>query len=698
MPLVKVGGGVTDIRGSIAGNTFSRTRSGMVLKTRTVPTNTRSSSQSKSRTLFSYLNKAWKDILTDTERTAWQSYANSVGSQNKLGEKIHLTGQLSFIRSNQARITADLPIAGPPGVQLLAEKEPTLTFTFSPSGQQPSAIPVLVRDLLHTGSFWLYIPSSAGYWTRYLYRRTGNAATQYGSPSIYSLNQTFFGIVRPGKIQDYARAFAVSGAWGDVESFGWKLRMTTTLNKWIDFKIPSGHNRIHLIAYTAAASQGTLAFSLGSTQGSTDLDSELDLTSYSLNQTPTGIRDIVLATNADTPGEKYLRIKNSNGVQTIISGIHSFDTAGTASPSELLSGLVLGNDMPDWCIGTIAYLPTYNAITENTVYEILKESSFEITIAWKPAAELFEKWSSTGALHQGAGNASLYHVLASTLSVGGIVIGLMSDSVTIPRGTVYENASMTIHTIGKGDYNEDFDITDPVDCMQIDWTANITAAGISFDSTITWSADANVSDLYAPRVGTPDSKTGIATINGIDYPYSADDIDNYSVNNATQVAIVQNQTPCVITAAMLGPSQYIYEHGVAPTTNCYCRVNLASLTGGASPPLGTVWSGLGSTLAITTIANVASITFDTSLSWSHETGAGLIVHQGKPRSKTTKYYPGPWRFAGLIAGSVTTPPASPAFINLPFPIAAGQKCWLKFELTRSSGRLSNPFQIPQLVT
>lgn len=127
MAICKAGGGLTDIRGSISGNTFTRNRSGMILRSRTVPTNTRSTAQSKSRSLFAYLNAAWHNDLTDLQRSAWTNYANTIGSKNKLGETVHNTGHIHFVRANQARITSGLLLAKDgPTILLLPEKDPTI--------------------------------------------------------------------------------------------------------------------------------------------------------------------------------------------------------------------------------------------------------------------------------------------------------------------------------------------------------------------------------------------------------------------------------------------------------------------------------------------------------------------------------------------------------------------------------------------
>ncbi len=100
MALVKFGGGVVGMAGSIAGNTFARNRSGSYVRAKTKPINPRSSAQSLARTTLATLTYRWSQILTAAQRTAWNLYASSVAMKNKLGETIFLSGFNHYIRSN----------------------------------------------------------------------------------------------------------------------------------------------------------------------------------------------------------------------------------------------------------------------------------------------------------------------------------------------------------------------------------------------------------------------------------------------------------------------------------------------------------------------------------------------------------------------------------------------------------------------
>lgn len=137
MALVKLGGGVIQISGSIAGNTFARNRFGNYMRSRTKPVNPRSARQMGARILIMMLAEQWRESpMTDAMRTAWATYANSVDWKNKLGEIVALTGFNMFIRSNAALITAGgtLVTAGPTALGL-----PPADPTFAVAGSEASA-------------------------------------------------------------------------------------------------------------------------------------------------------------------------------------------------------------------------------------------------------------------------------------------------------------------------------------------------------------------------------------------------------------------------------------------------------------------------------------------------------------------------------------------------------------------------------
>jgi len=156
MALIKYGGGIVGMSGSVAGNTHARNRFGNYVRARTKPVNPKSARQMAARILIMMLAEQWReDPMTAAKRIAWETYAESVNWNNKLGETVKLTGYNMFIRSNAAIITAggtmvtDGPtdLGLPPGDELFA-------VTGSESTQKLSVVFDDTKDwALETGAF-----------------------------------------------------------------------------------------------------------------------------------------------------------------------------------------------------------------------------------------------------------------------------------------------------------------------------------------------------------------------------------------------------------------------------------------------------------------------------------------------------------------------------------------------------------------
>lgn len=136
MALIKYGGGIIQMSGSIAGNVYARNRYGNYARARTVPTNPNTAAQQEVRAAVAWLTEHWSSTLTANQRTAWGLYGDSVNMLNKLGEVVHLTGFNHFIRSNAIRKrNVDLVIVPGPTVFELPEHDPLFAFTASEATQ-----------------------------------------------------------------------------------------------------------------------------------------------------------------------------------------------------------------------------------------------------------------------------------------------------------------------------------------------------------------------------------------------------------------------------------------------------------------------------------------------------------------------------------------------------------------------------------
>ncbi|MBA7646241.1 hypothetical protein ES703_54003 [subsurface metagenome] len=92
------------------------------------------------------------------------------------------------------------------------------------------------------------------------------------------------------------------------------------------------------------------------------------------------------------------------------------------------------------------------------------------------------------------------------------------------------------------------------------------------------------------------------------------------------------------------------------------------------------------------------VAFDDSADWASEDGAYQVVYMGLPQNPNIKFFGGPYRKIGVIAGNSTTPPTSNVEMPAAFPIAEGQRAWVRTRIGRADGRLSEFAQVNFLVS
>jgi len=136
MALIKFGGGVIQMAGSIAGNTFARNRYGNYVRARTKPTNPNTERQQTVRSALATLTARWSQTLSAAQRTAWDLYASSLVMTNRLGEAMHLSGYNHYLRSNIILLQSALaPVDDGPVVFELPDQDPTFAVTGTAGGQ-----------------------------------------------------------------------------------------------------------------------------------------------------------------------------------------------------------------------------------------------------------------------------------------------------------------------------------------------------------------------------------------------------------------------------------------------------------------------------------------------------------------------------------------------------------------------------------
>ncbi len=137
MALIKYGGGIVQMSGSIAGNVFARNHYGNYARARTKPVNPNTAGQQVVRAAMALLTEWWSSSLTANQRTAWNLYGSNVAMTNKLGETVYLTGFNHYIRSNAnlKRIVGTMMATGPVVFEI-PEADPLFAITASEATQE----------------------------------------------------------------------------------------------------------------------------------------------------------------------------------------------------------------------------------------------------------------------------------------------------------------------------------------------------------------------------------------------------------------------------------------------------------------------------------------------------------------------------------------------------------------------------------
>lgn len=81
------------------------------------------------------------------------------------------------------------------------------------------------------------------------------------------------------------------------------------------------------------------------------------------------------------------------------------------------------------------------------------------------------------------------------------------------------------------------------------------------------------------------------------------------------------------------------------------------------------------------------IAFDATASWATAVGGALLVFQGKPQPASVEFYKGPFLFNQAILGAVVAPTSPDTMASL-YPLAAGQRVFVRVVAVQADGRYS----------
>lgn len=94
------GGVVGQIAGTIGGITFQNWRGIQTLREKPTPHNPKTARQMEVRAINTELSRAWRDVLNQGQRIAWNQRATTFSWKTILGKTIKSTGENLFIKQN----------------------------------------------------------------------------------------------------------------------------------------------------------------------------------------------------------------------------------------------------------------------------------------------------------------------------------------------------------------------------------------------------------------------------------------------------------------------------------------------------------------------------------------------------------------------------------------------------------------------
>jgi hypothetical protein len=125
-----------ELRGSIAGQTYSRNRGGAFVRARVTPTNPSSGAQVRARDGFLQASRAWMSLSQD-DKAAWAGFAEAIYKPKHPKIGVSLTGANAYVAllQSQVQLTAlnrSTTLAAPAGASLTFAN--TYNFSGMPSG------------------------------------------------------------------------------------------------------------------------------------------------------------------------------------------------------------------------------------------------------------------------------------------------------------------------------------------------------------------------------------------------------------------------------------------------------------------------------------------------------------------------------------------------------------------------------------
>lgn len=220
MALIKFGGGVAAISGTVAGTVYARNRAGAYSRNWAKPISAPTIPQSQRRVLFGQTASMWSE-LTLAARDGWNALAAKTERKNRLGDTYQPTGRQIFMEVQQNMLLAgETPFAAAPPDTNKPAMIASANVTFHSAAGVLTDAAAQLNPAPTVGSVLIVFATppvpNTGQRTNYnsLYRRLGDSHTITGNSATFTTAYSDL----------YGTAVAVG------EAINWKLAVLDPAN------------------------------------------------------------------------------------------------------------------------------------------------------------------------------------------------------------------------------------------------------------------------------------------------------------------------------------------------------------------------------------------------------------------------------------------------------------------------------------
>lgn len=181
MAIIKYGPLASEVRGSIGGTTFSRSRAGAYVRKRTKPVFSNTKRRTPWLSRMPYVYHYWLNVLTDEQRQSWNTMGDNTEWTNALGETYHPSGYNLWLRAQTLLLEAESAIQATCPGQATGTHYP-ITYTHV-AGDDVYAEMQDAPALAHKVLFWASYPLP---WTVYSHRGPYPQSTWKTSAALHA--------------------------------------------------------------------------------------------------------------------------------------------------------------------------------------------------------------------------------------------------------------------------------------------------------------------------------------------------------------------------------------------------------------------------------------------------------------------------------------------------------------------------------